>query len=79
MIENCLKLQLKSKQVFENVEIYKVEPAKLKKIIDECYCKHVPEEKNAELYEEISELLGLYSYTKDKINIKPYIIIGKKL
>jgi hypothetical protein len=31
LIENCLKLQLKSKQVFENVETYKVEPAKLKK------------------------------------------------
>ena len=29
------------------------------------------------MYEDISNLLGLYSYTKDKINIKPYIIIDK--
>ena len=26
---------------------------------------------------EISDLLGLYAYTKDKINIKLYVIIGK--
>ena len=29
------------------------------------------------MYEDISNLLGLYAYTKDKINIKPYIIIDK--
>jgi hypothetical protein len=33
--------------------------------------------KNNNLYEEISNLLGLYFYTKDKNNIKPYIIIDK--
>ena len=32
-----------------------------------------------ELYKEISDILGIYSYTKDKKNIKPYIIIGKDL
>ena len=32
---------------------------------------------NEELYKEISDLLGLYAYTKDKINIKLYVIIGK--
>jgi hypothetical protein len=26
---------------------------------------------------EISDLIGLYAYTKDKINIKLYVIIGK--
>lgn len=31
------------------------------------------------MYNDISHLLGLYSYTKDKVNIKPYVIIGKKL
>ena len=31
--------------------------------------------KNEELYKELSELLGLYAYTKNKVNIKPYIII----
>ena len=32
-------------------------------------------QQNEELYKEISDLLGLYAYTKDKINIKPYVII----
>ena len=31
------------------------------------------------MYEEISYLLGLYSYTKDKVHIKPYVIIGKNI
>lgn len=73
-----------------------------KKVITECYCKYVPQNKNAELYEEMAELLGIYAYkvknkiknfvfdvmvfkigfeyyTKDKVNIKPYVIIGKDL
>jgi hypothetical protein len=49
----------------------------LKKIIDDCYCKYVSKNKNEKLYEEISILLGLYAYTKDKINIKPFIINKK--
>ena len=52
---------------------------KLKKIITEHYCYYVPENKNKELYEEITNLLGIYAYTKDKTNIKPYVIIGKDL
>ncbi len=51
----------------------------LKKVIHECYCKHVSKKENMELYEEISNLLGIYVYVKDKLNIKPYIIIGKNL
>ena len=35
--------------------------------------------KSKDLYEELSTLLGLYAYTKDKTNIKPYIIIGNEL
>jgi hypothetical protein len=31
------------------------------------------------MYEDISYLLGLYSYTKDKVHIKPYVIIGKNI
>jgi hypothetical protein len=38
----------------------------------------MPKENN-DLYRELSDLLGLYSYTKDKINIKPYIVIGTDL
>jgi hypothetical protein len=77
--KNCLKLKLVKSQVYENKEIYKVEPKILKKVIDDCYCKYVSKKENSELYREISELLGLYAYTKDKKNIKPYIIIGKDL
>jgi hypothetical protein len=50
---------------------------KLKKVIDKCYCKNVISKENDKLYEELSDLLKLYSYTKDKINIKPFIIIDK--
>lgn len=31
------------------------------------------------MYEEIAELLGLYSYTKDKVNIKPYVVINNSI
>jgi hypothetical protein len=79
LIENCMKLQLKKYKLYENKEIYTIEPNKIKKIINDCYCKYVSKKENNDLYEELSNLLGLYSYTKDKINIKPYIIIGKNL
>jgi len=79
LIEKCLKLKLKKNQVIKNKEIFHTEPKIIKNIITECYCKHIPENKNKELYEEIANLLGIYAYTKDKINIKPYIIIGKNL
>ena len=29
------------------------------------------------MYDELSQLFGLYSYIKDKKNIKPYVIIDK--
>ena len=77
LIENCMKLKLNKNQVIKNKEIYQIEPNKLKKIINECYCKYVSKNKNENLYEELSNLLGLYSYCKDKINIKPIIIIDK--
>jgi hypothetical protein len=79
LIEKCVKLKLKKNQVIKNKEIYNITPQKIKDIITECYCKYVPEKKNNELYEEMSNLLGIYSYIKDKLNIKPYIIIGKNL
>jgi hypothetical protein len=74
-----MKLQLKKYKLYENKEIYTIEPNKIKKIINDCYCKYVSKKENNDLYEELANLLGLYSYTKDKINIKPYIIIGKIL
>ena len=77
LIEKCLKFKLRKNQVLENTEIFKVEPKVLKKIIKECYCKYVSSKENEELYKEISDLLGLYAYTKDKVHIKPYVIIDK--
>lgn len=79
LVERCVKLKLKKNQVIQNREIYNTEPKIIKKIITECYCKHVPANKNKDLYEEMANLLGIYAYTKDKVNIKPYIIIGKDL
>ena len=74
-----MKLLLRKYKLYENKEIYTIEQNKIKKIINDCYCKYVSKKENNDLYEELSNLLGLYSYTKDKINIKPYIIIGKNL
>jgi len=79
LIEKCMKLKMSENQVKKNKEIYKIDPKKLKKIIDNCYCQHVSKKENEELYKEISDLLGLYVYTKDKVHIKPYIIIGHEL
>ena len=79
LIENCMKLKLIKNQVIKYREIYEIEPQKLKKIINDCYCKHVNKKENDELYIELSNLLGMYTYIKNKINIKPYIIIGNQL
>ena len=79
LIEKCIKLLLKKEQVFSGKELFKIEPKLLKKVINECYCKHVSAKENKDLYDEISSLLGMYVYVKDKINIKPYIIIGKNI
>ena len=79
LIEKCMKVKLNKNQIIKNKEIYQVEPKVIKKIIDDCYCKYVSQKENEDLYKEIGDLLGLYSYTKDKKNIKPYIIIGKDL
>jgi hypothetical protein len=79
LIEKCIKFNLKNKQVIERKEIYNTTPKIIKQIIDKCYCKYVSKKENDELYKELSDLLGLYSYSKNKVNIKPYIIIGKDL
>ena len=79
VIENCIKLKLKKNQVIKGREIYKIEPEKLKKVIHDCYCKYVSRKKNQDMYNDISNLLGMYAYTKNKVNIKPYVIIGKEI
>ena len=75
LIEKCIGFKLEKQRLIPDREIFTVEPKKLKKIIDDCYCKYVSKQQNEELYKEISDLLGLYAYTKNKINIKPYVII----
>ena len=77
LIEKCVGLKLKTKQYYKDREIYEVTPSKLKKIIVECYCKYVTKKENNTMYDELSQLSGLYSYIKDKKNIKPYVIIDK--
>ena len=75
LIEKCIGFRLDKQRLIPDREIFLIDPKKLKKIIDECYCKYVSQKQNEELYKEISDLLGLYAYTKNKINIKPYVII----
>ena len=79
LIENCIKFNLKNKQVFDKKEIFHTTPENIKKIIDECYCKYVSKKENEDLYKELADLLGLYSYSKNKVNIKPFIIIGNNI
>jgi len=31
------------------------------------------------MMEDISQLIGLHSYSKDKVNIKPYVIVGSSV
>jgi hypothetical protein len=79
LIEKCLKTTLRSKQIYKGKELYKVEASELKKAIEECFCKHVKFEEAEQMYNELSNILGLYSYVKDKKNVKPYVIIGNDL
>lgn len=75
VIEKCIGLKLDKNRVEQNKEIFKVKPEKIKKIIDECYCQHVNQNEQEELYEDLANLLNLYSYVKNKVNIKPFVII----
>ena len=77
LIEKCIKVNLKPYQVIKNKEIYEIDPVRIKKVIDKCYCENVSKKENMELYSEISSLLGMYAYVKDKVNIKPYVIMDK--
>jgi len=79
LIENCIKFNLKNEKVFDKKEIFHTTPEIIKKIIDKCYCKYVSKKENEDLYRELGDLLGLYSYSKNKVNIKPYIIIGNNI
>ena len=79
IIEACVKSKLKDKQFYENREIFEIDQNKLKKLITDCYCKYVTKKENDTMYNELSELAGLYSYIKSKKHHKPYIVIDKKI
>lgn len=79
VIEKCVKKKLKFVQVKNNRELYKIEPSELKKVIDECYIKNVTDKEHAAMCEDVAEILGMYSYVNNKVNIKPYVIIGNDL
>ena len=36
-------------------------------------------EKKQDMYNNISNLLGMYAYTKNKVNIKPHVKIKKDM
>lgn len=79
IIERCVKRKLKKNQVIKNREIYRISPEKIKRIVSDCYCENVSLEEQTELADELGDLMKLYSYTKNKVNIKPFIIIGDDL
>ena len=79
LIEKCMKHNLIKNQYIKNREIYKVDASTLKQIIDDCYCKYVNNNENKKLYDEIGNLLGLYSFIKDKPKLEPYVIIGNDI
>lgn len=78
-IENCLKSLLKKNQFYENREIYKINHKKLKDVIYNCYKKNVNVKENKELYDDLSAMLGVYSFTKNDSNFEPFVIIGKNI
>ena len=66
VIVNMFRQKIKSQILFSNSITHK-------KIYD--FLCVVSKKQNEELYKEIADLLGLYPYTKDKVHIKPYVII----
>lgn len=79
LIENCIKKLIKNNQIKKYRELYQIKPKNLKKIIYDCYIENVNKKENDNLYNDLSDLLGLYSYVKDEKNIKPYIVIGNDI
>lgn len=77
IIEKCIGLRLNKNRLETHKEIFYVKPSKIKKIIDECYCKHVSEKDHENLFNDLSGLFDFYKYVKNKVNIKPFVIINK--
>lgn len=79
LIETCIKDTLKTYQKIKGREIYQVDPKLLKRVVYKCYKNNISKEDNLDLYQEISNLLGMYVYIKNNPQIKPYVIIGKNI
>jgi exonuclease III len=62
-----------------NDKDYKISPKALIEVIANCYCANVTKKQNEEFHEELAELTKFSHYVKDKIRIKPYVVIGNKL
>lgn len=69
---------LEKNRVYKNTELFKISPDNMIDAIDKCYKKLTNKEANAKLYEEVSELLKMYSYVRNKKRLLPYVIIRKK-
>ena len=77
LIETCVKKRLVNNKIIKNRELYEIKSESIKLVIDSCYKDLTKQKEHAELYEELSQISGLYSYVKDKVNIKPFIIINR--
>lgn len=75
LIETCVKNKLVPYQYIKNREIFEVSAESIKKIITKCYKKFTSDDKHAAIAEELSTIFGLYGYIKDKVNIKPFVVI----
>ena len=61
-VENCMKINLEKYRYIKRREIYKVDNNILEQILNNCKCEN-------------SYLCNMIEYLKNKVNIKPYIII----
>ena len=73
IIEKCAQRAALKSRLYKNKELFRIQPEKLKRIIEICYRKNITIEEHEELCNELSILKNLYKYVKDKKYIKPFI------
>jgi DNA-binding Lrp family transcriptional regulator len=80
LIESLVGYALKENRIKENREIYQVSAENLQKLIENIYCSNISTEENEMLYKEIFNLPNSCKYNKNiQVELKPYIVIGKKI
>ena len=77
LIESCISEILKDDKVYQKKELYRVDVKKLIKTIQKCYKNNITKQEHEDLHEEIASLLGFCNYVKNKVHIKPFVIINK--